>query len=151
MSHIDQRIWDIVKVNQKGGWKLPLSQVVEAYRVVRRRGSQIFYTIGSQMAVRLSALRASRSLAPERFLILIYVRGWVDLRAILRLEGLGQLKNPTTSSGIKPTTFQKQKPWWQHINIKVDFIKWCKWSVNEKSLRGKTINKRTILKWNLHK
>jgi hypothetical protein len=26
--------------------------------VVRRRGSQIFYTIGSQMAVSLSALRA---------------------------------------------------------------------------------------------
>jgi hypothetical protein len=26
--------------------------------------------------------------------------------AIVRLEGLGQLKNPVTSSGIEPTTFR---------------------------------------------
>jgi hypothetical protein len=31
---------------------------VEAHRVVRRRGSLVFQTIGSQMAVRLSVLRA---------------------------------------------------------------------------------------------
>jgi hypothetical protein len=54
------------------------------------------------MAVRLSALRACRLLAPERFLILISVRDWVDPRNILLLEGLGQLKNPMTSSGIEP-------------------------------------------------
>jgi hypothetical protein len=45
------------------------------------------------MAVRLSAVRAGRPLSPGRFLILFSVRGWVDLRAILRLEGLSQLKN----------------------------------------------------------
>jgi hypothetical protein len=38
------------------------------------------------MAVRLSALRAGK------FLVLISVTGWVDPRAIVRLEGLGQLK-----------------------------------------------------------
>jgi hypothetical protein len=27
----------------------------------------------------------------------------------VRLEGLGQLKNPMTSSGIKPTTFLRKK------------------------------------------
>jgi hypothetical protein len=32
--------------------KLSLKQAVEAHRIVRRRGSHIFYTIGSQMAVR---------------------------------------------------------------------------------------------------
>jgi hypothetical protein len=54
------------------------------------------------MAVRLSALSAGRPLPPGRFLVLISVRGWVNIRAIVRLEGLGQLKNPTSSSGIGP-------------------------------------------------
>jgi hypothetical protein len=35
-------------------------QAVEAHRVVRRRGSHICWTIGPQMAVRLSALQAGR-------------------------------------------------------------------------------------------
>jgi hypothetical protein len=48
------------------------------------------------MAVRLSALRASRPLPPGRFLVLISVRGWVCPKAIVRLEGLGQLKIWTT-------------------------------------------------------
>jgi hypothetical protein len=39
------------------------------------------------MEVRLLASRTSRSLSPGSFLALIPVRGWVDLRAILRLEG----------------------------------------------------------------
>jgi hypothetical protein len=58
------------------------------------------------MAVRLSALRAGRPLSPGRFLVLIAVRGWADPRAILRLEGLGQLKNLMNSSGIVPATFR---------------------------------------------
>jgi hypothetical protein len=44
------------------------------------------------MAVRLSALRAGRPLPPWRFLIFISVRGWVDPRAIVRLEWLSKLK-----------------------------------------------------------
>jgi hypothetical protein len=48
--------------------------------------------MGSQMTVRSSALRASRPLPPERFLVLISVRDWVDTRAIVWLEGLGKLK-----------------------------------------------------------
>jgi hypothetical protein len=54
------------------------------------------------MVVRLSDLRAGHPLPPGRFLVLISVRGSVDPRAIERLEGLGQLKNPMTSSGIEP-------------------------------------------------
>jgi hypothetical protein len=57
------------------------------------------------MVVRLSALRAGRPLPPGRFLILISIRGGVDPRAIMRLKGLGELKNPITSSGIEPVTF----------------------------------------------
>jgi hypothetical protein len=44
------------------------------------------------MAVSLSALRAGCPLPPGRFLVLVYVRGLVDPKAIVRLEGLGQLK-----------------------------------------------------------
>jgi hypothetical protein len=56
------------------------------------------------MAVRLSALRASRPLPPGRFLLLISVSYRVDPKAIGWLEGL-QMKNPITSTGIKPMTF----------------------------------------------
>jgi hypothetical protein len=46
------------------------------------------------------------ALHPEgRFLVLISVRGLVDPRATVWLEGLSQLKNPMTSSGIEPATF----------------------------------------------
>jgi hypothetical protein len=52
----------------------------------------------------VSLTRRGSPLPPGRFLVLISVRGWVDLRAIVRLEGLGQLKNPTTTSGIEPAS-----------------------------------------------
>jgi hypothetical protein len=49
---------------------------------------------------------AGRPSPPGRFMVLISVRGCVDPRDTVRLEGLGQLKNPMTSSGIDPVTFQ---------------------------------------------
>jgi hypothetical protein len=48
------------------------------------------------MAVRVSALHAGRPLPPGRFPVLFSVRGWVDPRATVQLEGLGLLKNPIT-------------------------------------------------------
>jgi hypothetical protein len=56
--------------------------------------------------VRLLALRAGRPLPPGRILVLISVRVLVDPRAIMRVEELGQLQNPVTSSGIETATFR---------------------------------------------
>jgi hypothetical protein len=57
------------------------------------------------MAARLSALRAGPFLPPGRFLVFISVRGCVDPRSIVRLEGLGDL--PACSIVPQPTTLPR--------------------------------------------
>jgi hypothetical protein len=57
------------------------------------------------MAARSSALRAD-PWPPGRFLVLIPVRGRVDPRATMRLEGLCHLKTVMISSRTEPATFR---------------------------------------------
>jgi hypothetical protein len=53
----------------------------------------------------VSLMRRPPFTPPGRFLVLISVRGRVDPRAIVQLEGLGKLKKKFTSSGFEPATF----------------------------------------------
>jgi predicted RNA binding protein YcfA (HicA-like mRNA interferase family) len=55
-------IWVMTNWNVKKKVKLSM----KAHRVMRHRGSHIFYTIGSQMEVRLSPLHAGRPLQPRK-------------------------------------------------------------------------------------
>jgi hypothetical protein len=72
----------------------------------RRRGFYVFYTVGSHLAIRLSALCANSCFPAGIFLVLISVIGYVDLRAIMKLEGLDQSNYDIASLGIKHATFR---------------------------------------------
>jgi hypothetical protein len=79
---------------------------MEADKIETHQDPHIFYTPDSQMTVRLYALCTGHSLTPGRFLVLISVRGWVNCKAVMWLQGLIQLKNPMTSLKTEPETFQ---------------------------------------------
>jgi hypothetical protein len=58
------------------------------------------------MALRLSVYAAAALYPTGIFLVLISVRGWVNLRAVVHQEGIGKLKNLTPSPGFEPATFR---------------------------------------------
>jgi hypothetical protein len=62
-------------------------------------GSCIFQTIGSQMTLRLSALRAIRLSPPGRFLVLISARGWVDPKDHSAAGSISSIEKPNDLFG----------------------------------------------------
>jgi len=82
---------------------------------------------GSQIS-RQSAHKGGQPYVPaaftphEIFLVLIPVRDWVNPRATVRLEGLGQWKIPMTPSGIEPTTFWLVVQCLNQLNHRVPYI-----------------------------
>ena len=61
----------------------------------------------AQVGGKVINLRHRPPLTPQEiFLVLISLRGWVNPRTIVWLEGLCQSKIPITPSGIEPATFR---------------------------------------------
>jgi hypothetical protein len=76
--------------------------------VVRRWVSHIFRTNLTNLAQTAvtSTWSDGRSLPLERLLVLISVRSWVKPSVIAGAEGLGNLKNPVTSSEFEPASLE---------------------------------------------
>jgi hypothetical protein len=91
------------------------------------------------MAVSLSALRAGRPLPPGILLVLICIRGSIDPGAIMRLEGLGQLKNPMTSSEIEPETFRLVSYYLNQVLYRVPLVKYIPMLINRSNFTVKFI------------
>jgi hypothetical protein len=65
---------------------------MEAHIIDRCYGSHIFYTTNSQMVVWLTAIHTGHSLLP-RFMLFISIKGRVNARATVQVEGSSQCLN----------------------------------------------------------
>jgi hypothetical protein len=78
----------------------------QTLRVPGGRGSQISRQSAHEGGKVVSPTHRPPLPPQEIFLVLISVRGWVDLRATVRQKGLCQAKIPMTPSEIEPATFR---------------------------------------------
>jgi hypothetical protein len=80
----------------------------QALRVPGVWGSQILRQLALKV-IRLSSIRTGRLCHQEMFLVFISVRGWVELRVIVRPEGLCQWKIPMTPCTMSMSIFSGNK------------------------------------------
>jgi hypothetical protein len=92
---------------------------------LRRRGSHIFYR-QSAHRWRWGCQPYSCPLSPGRFLVIISVRGWINPRARVRLEELGQLKNSMTSSRLEHETFRLVSQCVNQLRYRYQYRKYVK-------------------------
>jgi len=71
---------------------------------------------------RLSALRTGRLYPHKTSLILVSVRGFVDTRAIVRLEGLIEWKIPVSSWEIEHATFRHVGQWFHQLQLLYSYL-----------------------------
>jgi hypothetical protein len=87
----------LITIRYIGDWlssgKTDIPHIVNNSNHKIQVNKKVHRTIGSQVS-----LTGRPTFIPRKIPVLIYVRGCVDPRAIMLLEGLGQLKNPMTSS-----------------------------------------------------
>jgi hypothetical protein len=88
--------------------------------ISRNLGSHIFFRqSGHRWRWGCQPYAPAALYAPETFLVLISVRGWVDPKVIVPLQRSGQLKNPMTSLGLEPATLRLVAQWLNQLRYRV--------------------------------
>jgi hypothetical protein len=91
----------------------------------------------------ISHLCTKHPLTPGRFLVLIFVKGWVDPRVIELLEGLGKLKYAMTSAVMEQVTFWFEAYFLKQLSYRVPPI----WQNSLKNFREILKNIRIEIEW----